>query len=85
MGHFRGISGLGLQGDEAGGLEGRSENFASQRRFIEFYGDTWEDDTKQQFRCTCHQMNESQRSNQAVQWKPDQSFLPFCQIVAAGN
>ena len=40
MGHFRGISGLGLQGDEAGGLEGRSENFASQRRFIEFYGDT---------------------------------------------
>ena len=45
----------------------------------------WEDDTKQQFRCTCHQMNESQRSNQAVQWKPDQSFLPFCQIVAAGN
>ena len=25
--------------DEAGGLEGRSGNFASQRRFIEFYGD----------------------------------------------
>ena len=40
MGHFRGNSGLGLQGDEGGGLEGRSENFASQRRFIEFYGDT---------------------------------------------
>ena len=39
VGHFRGNSGLGLQGDEAGGLEGRSENFASQRRFIEFYGD----------------------------------------------
>ena len=48
--------------------------------YIEFYGDIatgGKHDTKHCLQCSPHQMNESQRSNQAIQWKPDQSVLPF--------
>ena len=50
--------------------------------YIEFYGDiaVAEDNMTPNTACIAFkldQMNESQRSNQAIQWKPDQSVLPF--------
>ena len=51
--------------------------------YFEFYGDiavAEEDNMTPNTACIAFkldQMNESQRSNQALQWKPDQSVLPF--------
>ena len=56
--------------------------------YIEFYRDialAEEDNMTPNTACIAFkldQMNESQRSNQAIQWKPDQSVLPFFLLQA---
>ena len=57
--------------------------------YIEFYGDiavAEEDNMTPNTDCIAFsnfdQMNESQRSNQAVQWKPDQRVLAFFLVQA---